>query len=383
MIIDTVPIITCIVIVLLAVCSTTIANPFFRRVVGGSKGNGTERCGMYPKITVLVLANNNAKALDAHLPTILTQDYDNGYEVIVVGEKGDLPTEAVIDRYKHNKALYATYIPHRSLFMSKEKLAVALGVKAAHNEWIVMVKAECRPQSDRWLRTLAAHMDEESNLVIGYSNYESCTRAYYRFDRLRTDCYLIGRAINGVAYRANGTNVAFRRSEFIANDGFRGNLQLINGEFDFIVNKYARKGGTRIVTSAEASIREAEPTVRSWRNRNVCYAHVRKFLRHSTMPRLLFNIDMVMMHATYCMMIAAGVLSAMSSQWVTLAVSMLSLIATVIARSIIAKRAFVMFGENISAWRTIFYELVIMYHNMSTQIRYSKSDKYDFTTHKI
>ena len=49
--------------------------------------------------------------------------------------------------------------------MSKSKLAVALGVKAAHNEWIVMVNADCRPQSDLWLKTLASRMDSDANLV--------------------------------------------------------------------------------------------------------------------------------------------------------------------------------------------------------------------------
>ena len=384
MIIDTISIISCIIITVLLVVSV-VANPFFRKTDKADDfdtPNSVNDSDM-PRITVLVLANNNAQALDANLSIILTQDYAPGYEVIVVGEKGDLPTEAVVEQYAHRGHLYATYIPHRSLFMSKSKLAVALGVKAAHNEWIVMVNAECRPQSDVWLKTLASRMDSDANLVMGYSNYDSEARGYYRFARLRTMCYMLRRAVSSVAYRTNGTNIAFRRSEFIAQEGYRGNLQLVNGEYDFIINKYAQPGQTRVVTAEDAWIREDCPTSKQWHDRDICYAHIRKFLSRSTAPRTLFNFDMTMMYANYAALVASIVLSAVSQRWILLAVAALYLVLTIVLRSLIARKVYVKFGEEIPAWRTVFYELSIVWRQLSTKIRYSRADQYDFTTHKL
>ena len=384
MIIDTISIISCIIITVLLVVSV-VANPFFRKTDKADDfdtPNSVNDSDM-PRITVLVLANNNAQALDANLSIILTQDYAPGYEVIVVGEKGDLPTEAVVEQYAHRGHLYATYIPHRSLFMSKSKLAVALGVKAAHNEWIVMVNAECRPQSDVWLKTLASRMDSDANLVMGYSNYDSEARGYYRFARLRTMCYMLRRAVGSVAYRTNGTNIAFRRSEFIAQEGYRGNLQLVNGEYDFIINKYAQPGQTRVVTAEDAWIREDSPTSKQWHDRDICYAHIRKFLSRSTAPRTLFNFDMTMMYANYAALVASIVLSAVSQRWILLAVAVLYLVLTIVLRSLIARKVYVKFGEEIPAWRTVFYELSIVWRHLSTKIRYSRADQYDFTTHKL
>ncbi|WP_297035419.1 glycosyltransferase [Prevotella sp.] len=384
MIIDTISIISCIIITVLLVVSV-VANPFFRKTDKADDfdtPNSVNDSDM-PRITVLVLANNNAQALDANLSIILTQDYAPGYEVIVVGEKGDLPTEAVVEQYAHRGHLYATYIPHRSLFMSKSKLAVALGVKAAHNEWIVMVNAECRPQSDVWLKTLASRMDSDANLVMGYSNYDSEARGYYRFARLRTMCYMLRRAVGSVAYRTNGTNIAFRRSEFIAQEGYRGNLQLVNGEYDFIINKYAQPGQTRVVTAEDAWIREDCPTSKQWHDRDICYAHIRKFLSRSTAPRTLFNFDMTMMYANYAALVASIVLSAVSQRWILLAVAALYLVLTIVLRSLIARKVYVKFGEEIPAWRTVFYELSIVWRQLSTKIRYSRADQYDFTTHKL
>ena len=364
---------------------SVVANPFFRKTDKADDFDTSYSVNDsdMPRLTVLVLANNNAQALDANLSIILTQDYAPGYEVIVVGEKGDLPTEAVVEQYGHRGHLYATYIPHRSLFMSKSKLAVALGVKAAHNEWIVMINAECRPQSDVWLKTLASRMDSDANLVMGYSNYDSEARGYYRFARLRTMCYMLRRAVGSVAYRTNGTNIAFRRSEFIAQEGYRGNLQLVNGEYDFIINKYAQPGQTRVVTDEDAWIREDCPTPKQWHDRDICYAHIRKFLSRSAAPRILFNFDMTMMYANYAALVASIVLSAVSQRWILLAVAALYLVLTIVLRSLIARKVYVRFGEDIPAWRTVFYELSIVWRQLLTNIRYSRADQYDFTTHKL
>lgn len=384
MTIDTTSIIVCIIIILL-VAESFFANPFSRKIhkTGRNNDNVPVPNDNLPKLSVIVLANNNADALDAHLPIILTQDYAPGYEVIVVGESGDVPTETVLKHFARNEHLYATYIPHHSLFMSKSKLAVALGVKAAHNEWIVLVNSDCRPQSDIWLETLARQMTNEANLVMGYSNYNSETSSFYRFLRLRTEYYLLRMADRATAYRCGGTNIAFRRSEFIASDGFRGNLQLVNGEYDFIINKYARPHSTHIATDKDAWVREETPTPKVWHDHNISYAHIRKYLKRSFTPRFLFNCDMAMMYISYVFLMAFIVLSAIESRWIITAMGAIGIIATFVIRSIIAKRAYSKFEENIPAWKTIFFELAIVWHNMSTMIRYMRSDKYDFTTHKL
>ena len=90
MIIDTISIIACVLIVLLTI-ESIIANPFFRNIRRRDDDDfsvaDAESIDELPKLSVIVLANNNFEALDAHLPLLLTQDYAPGYEVIVVGEK--------------------------------------------------------------------------------------------------------------------------------------------------------------------------------------------------------------------------------------------------------------------------------------------------------
>ena len=383
MIIDTLSIIACLIIVLLTATSL-FANPFIRRIQ--QKGYVDPQLvdeQHLPNVTVLVLANNNAHALDAHLPLLLTQDYPADYEVVVVGEQSDLHVETAIKQFAQNKHLYATYIPPRSLFMSKKKLAVALGVKAAHFDWVLLLDSNSHPVSDTWLKSMASHMDPDANLVIGYSNYDQDTKSYYRFDRLRNDCYLLRCAQRSIAYRANGVNIAFRKSEFIENDGYRGNLHLVNGEYDFIVNKYARPYSARIAIEPDAWVREETPTPKTWHDRNICYASVRKCLQRSFGIKALFTIDLTMMHLNYTLLLLSIVASAILHNWLVLAVASLALILTLVLRTMAAKKVYRQFGEQIASWKTVFYELYIVCHSLATNIRYTKSDKRDFTTHKL
>lgn len=383
MIIDNLSIIACLIIVLLTATSL-FANPFVRKIQ--NEGEADPRLvdeQHLPNVTVLVLANNNAQALDAHLPLLLTQDYPAAYEVVVVGEQGDLNVETVVKQFSQNKHLYATYIPPRSLFMSKKKLAVALGVKAAHYDWVILLDSNCHPVSDTWLKSMASHMDIDANLVIGYSNYDEETKSYYRFDRLRNDCYLLRCAQRSIAYRANGVNIAFRKSEFIKDDGYRGNLHLVNGEYDFIVNKYARTDSARIAIDEDAWIREEKPTPKAWHDRNNCYANVRKYLERSFGIRALYNVDMTMMHLNYIVLVLAIVAASILQNWIVLAVASLALILTLVLRSMAAVKVYRQFGEHIACWKTVFFELFIVWHSLATNIRYAKSDKRDFSTHKL
>ncbi|WP_048798634.1 glycosyltransferase, partial [Segatella buccae] len=184
-----------------------------------------------------ITVHDQADSLERNLPAFLSQDYPD-YRVVVVGEKGDSETEDILKRLaaRHSR-LYYTLIPESSRYMSRKKLQVTLGVKAAGSEWIVLTEATMRPQSDRWLATMATHFADDCNLVMGYAGFDDATPGYRRFIRLREACYLLRRARRGRALSTNMANLAFRKSDFLRHNGFRGNLQLVRGEYEFLVNR--------------------------------------------------------------------------------------------------------------------------------------------------
>jgi len=382
MIIDTVSIVICIALLALSF-ATPLVNPFFRKLKSKENGTDSAEASVLPKLSVIITAQGNPDGLRTTLKLILEQEYGQEFEVVVVMNQGDIMAEEVVKTYSGDGRIYTTFVPPRSLFMSKEKLAVTLGVKAAHNEWIVLLPAGCEPQSGKWLSFMARNCSNDKDIVLGYSNYDAEAPRYYRFERLRTALYLMRKAQHGTAYRSDGVNLAFRKSLFITEDGYRGNLQFLHGEYDFIVNKYARRGNTAVETSSESHVREPIPTKKTWRNKKLACIHLRKSLLRSFPMRCLHGIDTFSMHMNYIAILAALICSAGVSDWLVLSVAILSLAITLAVRTFLARKAVHMFGEDIPTWRLVPYEFSVAWRGIADTIKYKKADKRDFTTHKI
>ena len=373
----------------------------------GGDGGG---CQVVPLTLLITVQQKQAQMLERHLPQFLSQDYEPGFEVVVVAEKGDSDTEDVLNRYSGNPLLYSTYIPDSSRYMSRKKLAITLGVKAAHHEWIVMTDAFCSPSGNHWLQAIASHiapsddstsqplndsarpagaLSERSgertspNLIIGYSNYDDEARPYYRFERLQQACYTMREARRGKAYRAMGCNVAFRKSEFIAGDGFRGNLEHTRGEYDFLINKFSQRRSTAVANEPDAWIIDDAPTRHEWRSRDIYYMHTRKYLARSFRHRLLPFIDELALHLCFLAIIGIGVFAGLTSRWILLGAAVVALVIAVSMRTSFARKTVRAYGEDIASWRLYPYELSGIWHKLYQHIRYWRADKAGFTSHKV
>ncbi len=391
--IDNFTIIASIALIILSIV-TPMLNPFFRF---SKKDNYQEESPdseptPAPPLSLVITPFDDAEGLAKNLPHLLQQDYPAAYQVIVVIEQGDHRAEEIIGNIKNSypdgqaqshAELYVTYIPQSSRYISRKKLAITLGIKAAKNEWIVLTETSCRPASSQWLSTIGRHCHGENNLVVGYGCFDDNTASYRRFERLHTSFYLMREASRGTAYRDNSYNIAFRKTEFMDGDGYLGNLHLMRGEYDFVVNKHAHKATTALETAEEAWMMEDEPTEKSWLNRHIFYLESRKSLNRGFRHRLPFNIDQAALHLNMLLLLGALAFAGFAQNWILLASATLALIVTFIFRSILCHKALRSFGENISPLGATFYELGILWHNLWYMLRYRMADKHDFTTHKL
>ena len=150
MIVDNLTIIVSTILIILTIITTLVANPFFRLRPGHNnmpcnEDNADDGCtdnadnakaesadnakaesadykaNVGPRLSVVVVSNGTAEQMDNHLSAILSQHYEPGFEVIVVAGHRDSETEDVLKRYAANSTLYTTFVPQRSLFMSRGK----------------------------------------------------------------------------------------------------------------------------------------------------------------------------------------------------------------------------------------------------------------------
>lgn len=376
--IDTLTLILAAIVLFLALVSPMMS-PLFRRLKQ-DEANTTEEL---PKVTVLLVSNGDHVALDEHLPIFLTQDYVPGYDIIVVSEKADAETDNVLKRYANNQRLYATFVPESSRYMSKNKLAITLGVRASKNEWIILTDPRCKPEGSGWLTSFASSLSHNKDIVLGYVNYEKDSKPYHRFEQMHTALYLLRAAQKGDAYRTNCPLLAFRKSAFMKSNGFQEHLRYSIGEYDFMVNKYAQLGEPGVAFTPQTWLTENAISEKTWQNRQVYYEETKKHLEGGLGLRTLILTDQLMLHLNYIATLAVMAFAAITSRWILLGVTVLALLLSMVLRMQNGKRALKMMGVDLPSWKTIPYEWSMFYRNMMTRLRYEYADKNDFISHKV
>ena len=369
-------------VVFLLAWVTPLFSPLFR---WRRKAEKEKNDNLQP-VSIIIASHDDASQLEKHLPTILQQDYPVQYEVIVVIEKGDHEVEDVLKRiqYNHNQQegnahLYVTYIPESSRYMSRRKLAITLGVKAAKNEWLLLTDSDCEPASSQWLAKMARNCLEDKSLVLGYASYEDDDSSFKRYERFYHFCYLL-RECRGQAYRTNCPHLMFRKSQFMEQEGYLGNLNLVRGEYDFLVNKYAEAGNTTVETSPEAWVIQDAPTNRSWINTRVYYMETRKSLQRSFLHRLVYNVDQVEMRIFTLSLVASVAYSLLMSNWLLLGLAVASALVEFLMRYFVDHHAINQFGERLP-WAAL-YDRLVMWSNLIFLLRHRCADHRDFSTHK-
>ena len=252
--------------------------------------NGAEK--HLPGISVVVTVEEDGEELRDNLPLWLGQEYAGEFQVIVVVCGNDELTENTLKKYSSDKHLYTTFIPGSSRYMSRRKLAITVGVKAAKYDWVLLTDVDCKPDTDRCLQTMAGNCSQTTDLVVGYSGFDEEYLKSRRFDHVYDLYRQLAAAQRGKAWGYCGNILLFRKKMFIDGKGFDGNLKYIRGEYDFIINKFSTAENTIVELSPKASVTEDDPTDKTWHNKNLFYMSTRKQLTGTRHCRLFFNTTM-------------------------------------------------------------------------------------------
>lgn len=336
-----------------------------------------------PPLSVIIQVNDNIDTLERNISLLLNQDYTPEVQFIIVANEGDSAADDLMKRYKHDARLQSTFIPKTSRYISREKLGVTLGVKAARHEWCLLMDALCYPESKKWLESIGRACTDDKDLVIGYCNYSNDSKTYQRYHRLRHYAHIWLEGRKGKAYASGGSNIVFRKSRFIEGDGFRGNLEVVRGEYDFIINKYARTRTTAFVTNKEGRLTETAPTKKRWHRTRIFYIHSCRTMQRSVVHGLWSSIDAFFLHLSWILTILVGIIGAIPQNWMLLGASIISLLMLIIWRTLSCHRVTQQLDADIPAWKIIPMELTSVWRTIGEIIRYRRASKYDFTCHKL
>lgn len=216
----------------------------------------------YPSLSVIVYAEDDADNLAILLPQILGQDYPAPFEVIVVNDGATPAVKDVIARMEQEHSnLYMTFTPLKSRSLSRKKLAVTLGIKAARYDVVVHTTGNCQVPSRLWLRAIGRNFLPGTDMVIAYAAPTAAAdvtreprKRLHAFDTVRAAVMYLSWAIAGRPFRGTCHNLAYRRDLFFANKGFSRSLDLKYGDDDVFVSQVATRGNCAVELSADSMV---------------------------------------------------------------------------------------------------------------------------------
>lgn len=224
--------------------------------------------------SIVVYATNEADSLRKLLPTLLGQHYNGPFEVIVVNEGQSDATAEVVERLRmiHDN-LYLTYTPDGARQLSRKKLALMIGIKAARYPVVVQTIASANIDSDMWLaRMTAPFSDPNVEVVLGAGTLDTTEdvgigRRSRLFNSVADTIIWLNSALSRRPYRGTELNLAYTREVFFANRGFSRSLNLKYGDDDIFIHEIARPDNTAVVLHPDAIVgRKAWNVPRVYRN---------------------------------------------------------------------------------------------------------------------
>ena len=112
---------------------------------------------------------DQAHELEERLPAFLNQEYEPGYEVIVVDESSTDATPDVLKLLKNEyEHLYTTFLPKPSAQTFHRKLALNIGIKASHYDYIIISNVNNSPADTDVLKAISEVLETQAELTLGY-----------------------------------------------------------------------------------------------------------------------------------------------------------------------------------------------------------------------
>lgn len=199
-----------------------------------------------PGVSVIIAVKNEASNLKDHLPRILSQTYDN-FEVIIVDDHSEDDSASFV------RTLVSEH-PNLVLLSANDnngkKNALSLGIKHAKYPWILCTDADCRPNSNQWIKTIIAQHDN-ADLILGFGPYESKStmlNAFINYETWYIAVQYMSAALHKRAYMGVGRNLCFRKTLWEEIGGYASHEHLQSGDDDLFVSAAAYK---RIVVETD------------------------------------------------------------------------------------------------------------------------------------
>ena len=233
----------------------------------GIKKNAIKKVN-YKEFTfsVVVPARNEEGSIGRLIESVMEQNYPTKkIQLIIVNDRSDDQTESIIHSFQ---SIYPsiTYIKHSFVpdGISPKKYALSEAIKKASGEIIVFTDADCIVKKT-WIEELNTYYLSDTDVVCAPVSFvESSTPSFFKNLITLDFLSLISTSAGAIGMNSpvicNGANFSFRKSAYIAVNGYEGGFHQMAGEDDFLLYKFKNENYRISYAWASNALVETEAT---------------------------------------------------------------------------------------------------------------------------
>lgn len=278
----------------------------------GKEAANTQNKGVFPPVSVVLTARNDAAWLKENLVYLLEQDYPD-FEVVVVDYLSHDDTQFVLkllkDYYPHLKVV--PFKEDVNLFQGK-KYPLSIGIKSAKNDILLLADPDCTPKNMQWLRGMVkGYYRKETQIVLGFCGLKrtkTLLGTLQQYDNLSYSSHYLGCALLGHPYTGSGRNLSYRREFFFKRGAFISHYNVAGGSDDLFVYQNATRTNTAVSISSDACLStEPKKTFGEWHKLRLSRVSTRNW--HSVGGRLmedLLPISVILFYTMGALLLANG-----------------------------------------------------------------------------
>lgn len=271
-------------------------------------------------ISVIICARDEAHNLANNLPGVLVQEYKTTHEIVVVNDNSTDDSKYLLDEFKKSfKNINHIELSQEGKLIEGKKFPLAIGIKSAKYETLLLTDADCVPASENWMYKMQDAYDEGIEVVLGYGAIKKkpgLLNKLIRFETFHTALQYFSYALAGLPYMGVGRNLSYKKDLFYRNKGFASINMIPSGDDDLFINKVANKKNTAIVIDKEAhTLSEPKNTWNDWMTQKYRHYTTAKF--YKPIHKFFLGLYSFTLAMLYPLLIVAAIFYCW---WLTLAV---------------------------------------------------------------
>ena len=206
-------------------------------------------------LSLIMAIRNEEENLKKNLPRLLSLEKSD-FEVVAVDDFSQDNSYTVLgvlkDKYKR---LTISALNEETRFSTKLSQNIAL--KSAKNDWVILVPVSLNGISEEWLETFSKTINNEMNIVTGYSGINRSKNIFnllYRIENFFQQLKSTGYILNHLPFVYSEENIAFQKKMYFENGGYGKNLNELYANLELIINSFIEEKTTHVLFDRQSAI---------------------------------------------------------------------------------------------------------------------------------